>query len=67
MTLVRMLETRKGSEDGFTVKQFMEGQVYDIRENLARSFFAAGFAVMEKVIKTKKHTTSRTNKNRRKK
>lgn len=44
MTLVKMLQTRKGSEDGFKVKQFYEGQIYDIAENLARTFFADGYA-----------------------
>lgn len=43
--MIKMLETRKGSEDGFTVKQFYIGKIYDIHETLARSFFAAGFAV----------------------
>ena len=45
MTLVKMLETRKGTEDGFTIRQFQRDEIYEIRENLARSFFAAGFAV----------------------
>ncbi len=45
MTLVKMIETRKGSEDGFTVKQYQRGEIYDIREGLARSFFAAGFGI----------------------
>jgi len=45
MTLIRMLQTRKGTEDGFTVRQFEKGKVYDVREGLARSFFVAGYAV----------------------
>ena len=44
MTLVKMLQTRKGSEDDFIVKQFYEGQTYDIAESLARLFFADGYA-----------------------
>ena len=39
-----MLQTRKGSEDGFVVRQFYEGSVYIVSESLARSFFAAGYA-----------------------
>ena len=49
MTAIRMLETRKGTEDGFTIKEFYEGQNYDVREGLARSFFLAGYA--EKQVK----------------
>lgn len=44
MTMVKMLQTRKGSEDGFIVKQFYAGQTYDIAESLARLFFAYGYA-----------------------
>jgi hypothetical protein len=44
MTLVKMLQTRKASEDGFIVKQFYAGQTYDIAESLARLFFAHGYA-----------------------
>jgi len=44
MVLIRMLQTRKGTEDGFVVKQFYAGTVYRVRENLARTFFAAGYA-----------------------
>jgi len=54
MTKVKMLQTRKGTEDGFTVKQFARGEIYEIRESLARSFFAAGFA--EKVRNRKVRT-----------
>ncbi len=50
-----MLQTRKGSEDGFTVRQFVEGEIYEVRENLARSFFAAGWATrVEVCLKVKK-------------
>ncbi len=54
MTLIKMLETRKGTEDGFTIKQFYEGEVYDVKENLARTFFAAGHAVKIKQRKPKR-------------
>lgn len=56
MTVIRMLETRKGSEDGFTVRQFYAGEIYTIKENLARSFFAAGFAEKHERKKPKKKT-----------
>lgn len=42
---VRMLQTRRGTEDGFRVRQYKYGKVYEIKERLARSFIAAGYAV----------------------
>ena len=48
MVLIKMLQTRKGSEDGFVVKQFYAGSIYQVRESLAKSFFAAGYAVKVK-------------------
>lgn len=45
---IKMLETRRGTEDGFTVRQFFAGEEYEVRDHLARSFFTAGFAVMVK-------------------
>lgn len=47
MVALTMLETRKGTEDGFTVKQYYRGESYEIADGLARSFLAAGFAVMK--------------------
>lgn len=44
MVMVKMLQTRKGSEDGFFVKQFYAGQTYDIAESEARHFFRLGWA-----------------------
>lgn len=35
---VLMLCTRRGSEDGFTVRRFHAGQRYDMAEGLARYF-----------------------------
>lgn len=51
MPIIKMLETRKGTEDGFTVRQFEENKIYDVRDNLARRFIAADLAI--KVINTK--------------
>ncbi len=42
---ITMLQTRKATESGFTVRQFFEGGTYtDIAENTARSMFAKGWA-----------------------
>lgn len=38
--LIKMLCTIKGTEDGFIVRQFKEGETYDIRESLARLFLS---------------------------
>jgi hypothetical protein len=42
--LITMLETRRGSEDGFTVRQFIRGQKYDVADALARRFLNCGWA-----------------------
>jgi hypothetical protein len=42
---VRMLQTRRGSEDGFAVRRFYEGCVYDVADTLARIFINARWAV----------------------
>lgn len=46
--IIKMLETRRGSEDGFAVRRFDAGQVLevgkDIRDTLARSFIVNGWA-----------------------
>lgn len=48
---VRMLETRRGTEDGFVVRRFEQGIVYDLADCLARRFIAAGRAeAMEKPV-----------------
>ncbi len=41
---VLMLETRRGSEDGFAVRRFHKGCCYDIADSLARAFLRAGWA-----------------------
>lgn len=42
---IKMLQTRKGTECGFIIKQFNEGKTYDVRENLGRTFVAQGWAI----------------------
>lgn len=42
---IKMLQTRKGTEDGFIIKQFDKDKTYDVRENLGRDFIAQGWAV----------------------
>lgn len=41
---IRMLETRRGSEDGFRVRVYEQGEEYNLADGLARAFLAAGFA-----------------------
>ena len=41
---VTMLYTRRGSQDGFTVERFVEGNTYDMSDTLARSFVRDGQA-----------------------
>lgn len=50
MTLMKMNQTRKGTEDGFVVKQYNEGEIYEVREILARDFFRAGWAVKPSAV-----------------
>lgn len=42
--LVTMLQTRKGTEDGFKVEEYAEGESYDICSSLANAFIRSGFA-----------------------
>jgi hypothetical protein len=44
MVLIRMLQTKKGTEDGFIVKQYYAGQKYIVKDSLARYFFSLGYA-----------------------
>lgn len=44
MQVVKMLQTRKGTEDGFCVQQFEKGQVYNMRDNLACTFVNLEYA-----------------------
>lgn len=41
---VTMKETRRGSEDGFTVRCYEQGETYDIADGLARAFLRDGSA-----------------------
>lgn len=36
--LIKMLETHRGSEDGFEVKRYYAGREYEMGDSLARSF-----------------------------
>src|SRR5688500_13257611 len=42
---IQMLETRRGSEDGFAVRCFQKDACYYIADTLARAFISAGWAV----------------------
>jgi hypothetical protein len=44
MIRVRMLETRLGSEDGFTLRRYQAGEVYELPGLLALSFLRRGWA-----------------------
>jgi len=39
-----MLQTRRGTTDGFTTQQYSKGTVYDVRDNLAGRFLQDGYA-----------------------
>ena len=43
--LITMLETRRGSEDGFICRRFHKGITYFIADSLARAFLRAGWGV----------------------
>ena len=42
---IKMLETRRGSEDSFTLSQYHRGDIYEVADNLARSFIGKGWAM----------------------
>lgn len=42
---VKMLETRRGTEDGYTIRKYYRNEEYEMSDSLARAFLAAGFAV----------------------
>jgi hypothetical protein len=48
--LVKMLHTRMGSQDGFTVQQFQSGKYYFIADSLAAYFIRCGAARYQPVI-----------------
>lgn len=43
--LIKMLETRRGTRDGFKIENFEACKDYEIPDHLALAFIAAGFAV----------------------
>lgn len=42
--LVKMLDTRRGSPDGFSVVRYVKDCVYDIPHSLAVAFLQSGYA-----------------------
>lgn len=42
---IKMLSTRRGSENGHTVRQFDAGETYDVADTLAKGFISARHAV----------------------
>ncbi len=42
--LVRMLETKRGASNGFTVKRYDQGEEYELSDNLALNFISQGTA-----------------------
>jgi hypothetical protein len=42
---IKMLETRRGSEDGFAVHQYHKGCIYDVADSLAVSFIVSDWAL----------------------
>jgi len=42
---ILMLETRRGSEEGFAVRRFEGGRRYEVADALARMFIRAGWAI----------------------
>ncbi len=43
--LIKMLETRQGSEEGGRARIFRRGMTYTVSHTLGNAFLAAGFAV----------------------
>lgn len=41
---ITMLETRRGTEDGFSMQQYKAGEVYEVADNLAAHFCSSGYA-----------------------
>lgn len=44
MTELHILRDCKGSEDGFSVRQFYKGEVYEVSRSLARDLISSGWA-----------------------
>lgn len=62
MTQIKMIETRRGSPDGHTLKQFIRDHSYDVPDTLARAFIGSGWAVLEasNEITSQMHEASRS-------
>jgi hypothetical protein len=45
-----MLETRRGSEDGFVVRYFKKHCAYEIGDTLARTFIRARVAIESRLL-----------------
>lgn len=45
-----MLQTRRGSEDGFSTMLYEKGCVYDVRDNLAAHFNSCGYSEPADII-----------------
>lgn len=41
---ITMTETRRGSEDGFTVRRYMESLTYDVAQSMGAAFVNKGWA-----------------------
>lgn len=41
---IKVLETRRGCEDGFTIRRYLKGEVYDVAELTACMFLRNGWA-----------------------
>ena len=39
-----MTQTRRGTEDGYTIRQYHRGETYDVRRSLAAQFLNRGWA-----------------------
>ena len=49
---IQMTQTTRGSQDGFTIERFHEGQTYDVRHGLASQFIARKQAVQVNALTT---------------
>jgi hypothetical protein len=47
-TTVLMVRTVKGSPDGVAVREFFEGEIYDLPDSLAQAFLSMGAAELDK-------------------
>lgn len=54
---VRMLETRRGSDNGYKIVLYMKGETYEVGDSLGRAFIASGFARRVPVRKAKSKPT----------